>query len=240
MTFGRMYLPVFVATMAIPWCAVVVVPYVQLGKLEPIQIEETGADYPTVRPAEALIGADVYRSLGCQYCHTRQVRSMTTGSDIVRGWGTRRTVARDYIRDSPVMLGTVRVGPDLTNIGCRQTNSAYFFQKLYRPTQTIPNSVMPSYERLFEKGRLPQMAAGPKPTAQSSSLVFDDGTRIIPGTEVRALVAFLMSLKADELFLEVYPRTAVADEVQETKPAIDGKGPLESNKLNPGGGLSQH
>jgi hypothetical protein len=35
------------------------------------------------------------------------------GADLARGWGRRRTVARDYLRDQPVMLGTVRFGPDL-------------------------------------------------------------------------------------------------------------------------------
>src|SRR5262249_3714895 len=41
------------------------------------------------------------------------------GTDIERGWGTRRTVAEDFISDSTVMPGSQRVGPDLANVGAR-------------------------------------------------------------------------------------------------------------------------
>ena len=38
-----------------------------------------------------------------------------------RGWGKRRSVARDYIFTERPMLGKTRVGPDLANIGSRQS-----------------------------------------------------------------------------------------------------------------------
>lgn len=71
----------------------------------------------------------VYQHNGCMYCHTQQVRSEKfgdwwdangehkTGADIKRSYGLRRTVSRDYIYDNPTMLGTMRTGPDLANIG---------------------------------------------------------------------------------------------------------------------------
>ena len=34
-----------------------------------------------------------------------------------RGWGIRRTVATDYMLENPPQLGSVRLGPDLSNIG---------------------------------------------------------------------------------------------------------------------------
>ncbi len=52
------------------------------------------------------------------------MRDENGGSDIGRGWGGgakpaqgRRTVARDYIYDDPVVLGVARNGPDLANAG---------------------------------------------------------------------------------------------------------------------------
>ncbi|HZE12453.1 MAG TPA: hypothetical protein VE086_01735, partial [Chthoniobacterales bacterium] len=36
-----------------------------------------------------------------------------------RKWGTRRSAPRDYIFDRPAMLGKLRMGPDLSNIGKR-------------------------------------------------------------------------------------------------------------------------
>ena len=41
------------------------------------------------------------------------------GPDVERGWGARRSVARDFVNDSPVLLGSLRVGPDLASIGTR-------------------------------------------------------------------------------------------------------------------------
>jgi cytochrome c oxidase cbb3-type subunit 2 len=48
------------------------------------------------------------------------VRSSAFGADIARNWGQRRSVARDYIFDRPHLMGTMRTGPDLANIGARQ------------------------------------------------------------------------------------------------------------------------
>ena len=39
------------------------------------------------------------------------------GPDLARGWGKRRTVAEDFLFDSPVMPGSQRVGPDLADVG---------------------------------------------------------------------------------------------------------------------------
>ena len=41
------------------------------------------------------------------------------GTDMARGWGKRRSVAEDFLFDSPVMLGSQRVGPDLASVGSR-------------------------------------------------------------------------------------------------------------------------
>lgn len=207
MTSKFSFLACFGVAIAVTWFGVVVWPHLQLGSLEPVTIEETGVTYPPVRSGEALMGAEVYRSLGCQYCHTRQIRPHTMGADIARGWGKRRTVARDYIRDQPVMLGSIRFGPDLANLGCRETNATALLLKLYKPSAILPHSPMPSYEHLFDVRPMP--AGGSESNnspALRTDLGPDPGLEVIPRAEARALAAYLLSLKADELFLEVYPR----------------------------------
>ena len=55
------------------------------------------------------------------------------GPDIERGWGLRGSVARDYLQDHPLMLGTLRLGPDLANIGQRKPDAAWHLKHLYAP-----------------------------------------------------------------------------------------------------------
>ena len=67
--------------------------------------------------------------------------SKNEGSDIDRKWGTRRTVARDYMFDQQVFLGTSRLGADLTNVGVRQTDPQWFYRILYNPQAMSPEVV---------------------------------------------------------------------------------------------------
>jgi hypothetical protein len=64
-------------------------------------------------------GRKIYAANGCVYCHSQQVRADYAASDIDRKWGTRRSAPRDYIFERPALLGKMRVGPDLANIGKR-------------------------------------------------------------------------------------------------------------------------
>jgi cbb3-type cytochrome oxidase cytochrome c subunit len=64
-------------------------------------------------------GARVYAANGCNYCHSEQVRADYAGADIERKWGDRRSAPRDYIFERPVLLGKMRMGQDLANIGAR-------------------------------------------------------------------------------------------------------------------------
>ncbi len=64
-------------------------------------------------------GAHVYAANGCVYCHTQQVRADYIADDIERKWGNRRSAPRDYIFERPVLIGKMRMGQDLANIGAR-------------------------------------------------------------------------------------------------------------------------
>lgn len=107
-------------TFAFSWVGLALVPAMQIGHLDP-QMDEEGTDvYPAPRSGLAERGRRVYVANGCVYCHTQQIRADYAGSDIERKWGTRRSAPRDYIFDRPALLGRMRVGPDLANVGKRQ------------------------------------------------------------------------------------------------------------------------
>jgi cbb3-type cytochrome oxidase cytochrome c subunit len=106
-------------TLAFSWLGLAYVPNLQIGHLDP-QMEEDGSDaYPVPKSGMAERGRRVYIANGCFYCHSEQVRADYAGADIDRKWGDRRSAPRDYIFDRPALLGRLRMGPDLSNIGKR-------------------------------------------------------------------------------------------------------------------------
>jgi cytochrome c oxidase cbb3-type subunit 2 len=166
-----------------------------LGSLTPHVNTNNAAIYPVARPGEAQQGAEVYRSLGCIYCHSQQVRPEGFGADISRGWGKRRSVSRDYIFDKPVQLGTSRTGPDLTNVGERNGASDWNLKHLYNPQITSPGSVMPAYPFLFVKR--PIGRSGPSTNALALPPGFEPpaGFEIVAKPEAIQLVEYLRSLR---------------------------------------------
>jgi cytochrome c oxidase cbb3-type subunit II len=183
-------------TLAFSWFGLVTVPQLQFGGLTQLQIEETGRAYPEKRYGAAEEGRLVYLEQGCIYCHSQQVRPAGFGADLERGWGRRRSVSRDYIHDQPVLLGTMRTGPDLTNIGHRQPSVDWHLSHLYDPQTTSAGSIMPPYRYLFEKRRKQE---DPSPDALKLPTGFlpSDDYEIVPTAQARSLVAYLLSLKAD-------------------------------------------
>src|SRR5262245_50610852 len=114
-------------TFAFSWVGLVFIPNIQIGHLEP-QTDEDGTDiYPMPESGMVERGRQVYAANGCVYCHSQQIRPDFAGSDLDRTrdngpdprvrWGERRSAPRDYIFDRPVLLGKMRMGPDLANIG---------------------------------------------------------------------------------------------------------------------------
>jgi len=114
--------PLFIGifgTFAFSWLGLTVIPNWQIGHLNP-QSDEEGTDiYPMPQSGMVARGARVYAANGCNYCHTEQVRAAYAADDIERKWGDRRSAPRDYIFDRPVLLGKMRMGQDLANIGAR-------------------------------------------------------------------------------------------------------------------------
>lgn len=94
-------------------------------------------------------GRQHYISLGCVYCHSQQPRDPGLAPDMTRGWG-RPSVPSDYSYDNPHLMGTMRTGPDLFNIGARQPSVDWHLTHLYAPRSVSPGSNMPAYPFLFE------------------------------------------------------------------------------------------
>lgn len=147
-----------------------------------------------------------------------EVRMLASGADIARGWGRGRTVAADFLWDRPALPGHSRLGPDLANVGLRLPNPDWHYRHLYDPKSLVPASVMPPYRFLFERRK-----AGPVPTpdalksvAESAATILAgsrtnwttapggaavagpaDAEEIVPTDDAHALVAYLLSLRAD-------------------------------------------
>jgi cytochrome c oxidase cbb3-type subunit 2 len=195
--------PIFngiLAVFALSFAVLAMAPAIQLGSLQPLVNEDTGDIYPIDTSGVGAEGRAVYVSQGCVACHTEQVRSAGDGADLDRRWGVRRTVARDYIYDKPVLLGYMRLGPDLANIGSRKDpddpdrySVAWHYLHLYNPQAMSPGSIMPSYKFLFQK----QKIAGQE-QADALKLTGDEappaGYEIVPTNEARELVGYLTTL----------------------------------------------
>lgn len=108
------------------------------------------ASVPTKSPSSesSLIrGRQVYLSEGCIHCHSRYVRP---GSPDELLWGP--LVSLDEItKESPVIIGNRRSGPDLLNIGNRRSR-AWLKQHFLAPRSLSQNSPMPAYPHLFQEG----------------------------------------------------------------------------------------
>jgi cytochrome c oxidase cbb3-type subunit 2 len=141
-------------------------------------------------------GRGVYVSNGCLYCHSQQVRDPSFGSDQARGWG-RASYPEDYRYDEPHLLGTMRTGPDLTNIAVRQPSRAWHYAHLYQPRALVPGSVMPSFRFLFVVKA--QADAGDEVVELPPGIV-PAGQVVVAAAEARHLVEYLLSLNRN------YPR----------------------------------
>jgi cytochrome c oxidase cbb3-type subunit 2 len=131
------------------------------------------------------------------------VRPRELGPDISQGWGSRRSLAQDYLFADPVMLGSQRVGPDLSNFG-RRSDLNGILLRLYDPRIVVPGSVMPSYRFLFETRKI-QFAPSTNALVLPTELAPATGYEIVPKPKALALAAYLLSLRQDGYLFESPP-----------------------------------
>ena len=160
-----------------------------------------------------LVGRQVYIANGCVYCHSQQPRDIKQAPDALRGWG-RASVAADYAYDTPHLLGTMRTGPDLFNIGARQPSKDWHLGHLYQPRAYTPGSIMPSYPYLFE---VRQGQAKPGETVITLPPAFaKPGEVVVAKPEVLALVNYLIGL--DHTYVPLLPLPAAPGASPKAKP----------------------
>jgi cbb3-type cytochrome oxidase subunit 1/cbb3-type cytochrome oxidase cytochrome c subunit len=89
-------------------------------------------------------GRQVYAREGCAYCHSQQVRYLEAD---IRRFGAP-TLAWETQFDFPHLMGTRRIGPDLSRTSGTRTQNWHYVH-LYSPRAVVPLSIMPSYASLF-------------------------------------------------------------------------------------------
>ena len=183
--------------------AMVLIPHSQLGGLQPQVQWDEGQNFPAdAYPQNRhFAGRDVYVSQGCFYCHSQQVRDPQYGPDMERGWGVRRTVARDYIHEDAPLLGSLRLGPDFANYGSptwrnehendskkpAQRNEQWVYRHLFNPRIFVTDSKCPPYRFLFDRKRI-----GEKPSPNAAAA--DGDFEYVPTLEAENLAHYLLSL----------------------------------------------
>jgi cytochrome c oxidase cbb3-type subunit 2 len=214
-------------TLAFSWTGIVLTNQLAYGKLEPVYDESEAKAFPQSVPGIAAQGKLVYQDLGCIYCHTQQVRRPGFGGDIDRGWGDRQSVARDYIRERRVLLGTMRTGPDLRNIGARQAGEGgreWHIRHMYDPQITSPGSIMPSFKYLFETRKI---VGEPSPKAVQRLLPASaqpkTGYEVVLTERGNALIEYLLSLKDTYNYPEEASRVYVEPKKEEKKSEHPGE-----------------
>jgi len=191
---GLVLLPLLPANKNLPF-----ISEMRIQNQDPL-VEDQGTtttSYPRPLGGSALHGMKIYQQNGCIYCHSQQIRAETfgNGADIKRGWGTRRTVPRDYIYDNPIMLGTMRTGPDLANIGVRGYYADWHHKHLYNPRMMTPGSIMPPFRFLYEKRKIVGEPSNDALVLTGEwAAELGPGYEIVPTEDAKDLVAYLLSL----------------------------------------------
>lgn len=167
--------------------ALVVMPYLEVRDIKP---PEGLKPYTSAQ----LRGREVYVANGCAYCHSQQPRDPNFGPDLQRGWG-RASVPGDYFYDRPHLLGSMRTGPDLFNIGARQPSKDWQLGHLYQPRAYMPGSIMPSYPFLFTvKDAKEAEAEGEQTLTLPPGYGPNAGQVVVPTPQALDLVNYLQGL----------------------------------------------
>jgi cytochrome c oxidase cbb3-type subunit 2 len=173
------------ATVIFALVILVILPKSMLSRLDaPTQLKKLSS--------EELRGRSIYIANGCVYCHTQQVRDTNFTADVSKGLGNRPSVPADYVNDKPHLLGTMRSGPDLFNVGSRLPDRNWHLVHLYQPRALVPWSIMPAFPFLFEVKA--KAEAGDKVLNVPPPYAPKQGVVVIT-EEADALVSYLISLQ---------------------------------------------
>jgi cytochrome c oxidase cbb3-type subunit 2 len=207
------------ASFGVAWLAIIVVPFFKMRDLAPIQLSEatdgtTGVFFPK-RSGRVADGAKVYAENGCYLCHTQVVRPTYAGNDMYRpdwaglatdadrGDTRRETNAYDFFGEKFAQIGVMRLGPDLSNLGRRVETihapggdpAGWLYRHLYQPrgNPQLWKSTCPPLPFLFVKREIKS-----SPSADAVRVDAAGEHEWVPGSDAKALVSYLLSLKKDQ------------------------------------------
>jgi len=197
-------------TFLFSWLGVAAYSYVKLGQLGPVVDDSTGDINPPQLSGLAVAGQRVYVANGCVSCHSQQIRPAAFSADVEwaktqNNLAVRPTVARDYLRDKPALPGTLRIGPDLANLGLRSTEANWFHRHLYEPAEVTHGSVMPSFRYLYTLRKITGQPSNDALQGLTGPHAPQPGYEVVPTEDARILVAYLMSLKRTYSLPEAEP-----------------------------------
>jgi len=106
-------------------------------------------EYKSVDEYKAALtkGRDLYIAEACWHCHSQYVRP--TANESLRYGPVSTPGEYQNSLNLPQLFGTRRVGPDLAREAGKKSND-WHYAHLYKPTNVVPQSVMPSYPWYFE------------------------------------------------------------------------------------------
>jgi cytochrome c oxidase cbb3-type subunit 2 len=120
-----------------------------LGELK--WMEENSTDYTALEQH----GRRVYTREGCWYCHSQYVRPVTGET---RRWGPV-TQAGEYAFDLPHLFSTRRIGPDLSRVGLKYSDT-WHLAHFWDPRMLTPDSIMPRFSAMFDGPYRAKIVAG--------------------------------------------------------------------------------
>lgn len=176
---------------------IAVVPAFEMQSAQPL---------PSMKPLspQELRGLKTYTSENCMACHTQQVRNI----EMDKVLGDRPSIPSDYYyskkrldfwRQSPSLLGSERTGPDLTNVGKRQSGKEWHLLHLYNPRIVVKESVMPGYPWLFIEKDADKVTDKDVVVAVPEEFLKNKNKKIVATPKALDLVAYLTSLKQADI-----------------------------------------
>ena len=205
-----------------------------------LQNQKNNAPLPGSVPlsGDALAGKNVYVAEGCVGCHSQQVRNV----EMDKVFGSRPGIASDYAnlkrmniwQNTATVMGTERTGPDLTDVAERQSSKDWHLMHLFNPRSVTPQSIMPSYEWMFELKEKPDKTD--VIVNMPASFLGGRTGKVVAKKEALQLFAYLLTLKQTPLPDAIKPMQFLyKNEKQQTagaagsQPGVDGKALYTAN-----------
>lgn len=135
-----------------------------------------------------LEGRDAYIAEACWHCHSQFVRPVANES--LRYGPVSTPGEYNTVLHLPQLLGTRRVGPDLSREAGEKSND-WHFAHLWDPQSVVPDSVMPRYTWFFDvdaSGTVKPNARGVALVAYLQSLGHEVASRRVTQWDQNAIV----------------------------------------------------